>query len=113
MVKLTATIGTTFALSLSCKDSAGDPVNLTGYTARGLIKTTLESENTVYDLSPSIATPASGIVTALISAEDTQGIDPDSYVWSIVLDTPSSATICIGSGTIVFRRTSTPFPITP
>lgn len=45
--------GTTFRRTLTLKDSAGDPINLTGYTARMQIRAEVESTTVLLSLTTS------------------------------------------------------------
>lgn len=112
MPKLNLTIGATFNASFTCLDSAGDPVDLTGYTPRGIVKTSLDSDIEFYDLSPTIDAPETGVVNVEVSAENSLDFDASAYVWSVVLDTPESATITIGDGQLIAKRIST-IPVVP
>lgn len=104
MTKVNAYSGATLSLSFTCKDEDGDPVNLTGYTARAEVRPTVSSETLTLDLAPTIPTPANGIISVSISDEVTALIEPGSYVWGLVLETPSGGVIPIESGPIIFRQ---------
>jgi len=94
--------GETFSASFTCKDEAGDPVNLTGYTPRAQIRSTPTATAVILDLAPTIPTPANGVISINVA---TTGISAGIYYWDLVLDLPSSAgTIFITGGTIKFRN---------
>jgi hypothetical protein len=93
--------GETFAASFTCLDAAGDPADLTGYSARAQVRSSPTSEVVVLDLAPTIPTPANGII--LINVE-TPGIEAGIYYWDIVLDTTTGDTIFVTGGTIKFRE---------
>mgnify|MGYP007083439191 FL=1 len=95
--------GETLSLSFTCKDSDGDPVNLTGYTARASVRTTPTATAVALNLSPTIPTPANGIVLVNVSDEATAAIAAGIYYWDLVLDTPAGSVIYIAGGTIKFR----------
>jgi hypothetical protein len=104
MTKVNAYSGATLSLSFSCKDENGDAVNLTGYTARAEVRPTISSSTITLNLSPTIPTPANGIISVSIADEVTASIEPGAYVWGLVLVTPAGGVIPIESGPIVFRQ---------
>jgi hypothetical protein len=104
MTKVNAYSGATLSLSFTCKDENGDAVNLTGYTARAEVRPTISSSTITLNLSPTIPTPANGIISVSIADEVTALIEPGAYVWGLVLVTPAGGVIPIESGPIVFRQ---------
>ena len=104
MTKVNAYSGATLSLSFTCKDEDGDPVNLTGYTARAEVRPTISSSTITLNLAPTIPTPANGIISVSIADEVTALIEPGAYVWGLVLVTPAGGVIPIESGPIVFRQ---------
>jgi len=101
---LNAYSGETLSISFSCKDEAGDAFNLTGYSARAKVRTTIASDSVILDLSPTIPTPANGIVIVSKTDEQTAVVPPGVYQWDLVLDTPTGGVIYITGGTIKFRQ---------
>ena len=79
--------GSTFSLTLTYKDASGDPVNLTGWTARMQIRETPSSASTVLTStggSPTITISntnfATGVIAVTISATNTASISvPVAY----------------------------------
>lgn len=104
MTKVNAFSGATLSLSFTCKDEEGDPVDLTGYTARAEVRPTVSSETLTLDLAPTIPTPANGVISVEIDDATTTTIEPGAYVWGLVLETPSGGVIPIESGPIIFRQ---------
>jgi hypothetical protein len=104
MTKINAYSGATLSLSFSCKDENGTAVNLTGYTARAEVRPTISSSTLTLNLSPTIPTPANGVISISIADEVTALIEPGAYVWGLVLVTPAGGVIPIESGPIVFRQ---------
>jgi hypothetical protein len=104
MTKVNAYSGATLSLSFTCKDEAGDPVDLTGYTARAEVRPTISSDTLTLDLAPTIPTPANGVISVSIADEVTATIEPGAYVWGLVLETPAGGVIPIESGPIIFRQ---------
>lgn len=93
--------GETFAASFTCLDSAGDPVNLTGFTPRAQVRLTAIATSVVLNLAPTIPTPANGVIVINVA---TTGISAGIYYWDLVLDTPATETIFVTGGTIKFRN---------
>jgi hypothetical protein len=104
MTKINAYSGATLSLSFTAKDEDGDPVDLTGYTARAEVRPTISSSTITLNLSPTIPTPANGVISINIADEVTALIEPGAYVWGLVLVTPAGGVIPIESGPIVFRQ---------
>jgi len=104
MAKLTAYAGSTFSLSLTCQDDAGDAVDLTGYSARGTVRESPTIGTVTLDLSPTIPTPADGVVSISVADEITAGITAGRYVFDVVLDTPAGDVVRILGGTILFKN---------
>jgi hypothetical protein len=104
MTKINAYSGATLSLSFTAKDEDGDPVDLTGYTARAEVRPTISSSTLTLNLSPTIPTPANGVISISIADEVTALIEPGAYVWGLVLVTPAGGVIPIESGPLVFRQ---------
>ena len=101
---LNAYSGETLSISFSCKDEAGDAFNLTGYSARAKVRTTIASDSVILDLSPTIPTPANGVIVISKTDEQTAVVPPGIYQWDLVLNTPTGGVIYIAGGTIKFRQ---------
>jgi hypothetical protein len=104
MTKVQAYCGGTLNISFTCKDNEGEPVDLTGYSARAEVRPTISSEEVTLDLAPTIPTPANGVISINIPDEVTATIEPGGYVWGLVLVTPLGSVIPIESGPIIFRQ---------
>ena len=80
--ELTIEQGATFTVDLSVTDEAGDPINLTGYTARMSIKRDVRETAALMQLSTDnariIITALTGRVTMYLTAEETAAIT----IWS-------------------------------
>jgi hypothetical protein len=77
--------GATFNVDFEYLDSAGDPVDLTGYTAKFQIRNTPE-DSLVLEKAPSI-TLATAIIGVSITASETAELTRDAYRWGIELYT--------------------------
>jgi len=104
VTKVNAYSGATLSLSFTCKDSNGDPVDLTGYTARAEVRPTVSSDVLTLDLAPTIPTPEDGVIVVSVDDATTATIDAGAYVWGLVLETPGNGVIPIESGPIIFRQ---------
>ena len=83
-----------FALSFTCKDDAGAAVNLTGHTVTGWIKDNPNSTTRDIDLSPTIPTPANGIIS--VSKTDAQmTLSPGRYIYGIRVKNAAGNTVFI------------------
>lgn len=74
--------GATFALNIALKNASNTPVDLTGYTARGQLRPEYTSDEYV-DFTASISTPALGIVTISLTAQQTELLESMHYVYDI------------------------------
>lgn len=70
--------GATFTLDLSVTDDAGDPIDLTGYTARMSVKRDARETAALLELTTAnvriVITAASGLVTLILTAAETAAI---------------------------------------
>lgn len=75
--------GTDFSTSITVTDDAGDPVDLTGYTASGQVRKHYTS-NTSYDFTMSFDTPrSSGVLTFSMPRSVTEAIEAGRYVYDV------------------------------
>ena len=100
--------GATLSMSFACRDEAGDPFDLAGYTARGNVRDKPGGSTLILNLSPTIPTPANGTIVVAVSDESTAAITPGIYSWDVVLDTPSGGVVYVTGGTLKFRAICTP-----
>jgi hypothetical protein len=82
--------GSTWTLQIIYKDSNGNPINLTNYTAEMQVRRKFDSENSVLTLSTSnggiTITGATGTLD-LIATDEQADIDPGLYVYDLELNT--------------------------
>ena len=82
---ITVTIGTTFGpIKFVCKDSACDPVDLTGWSVWAEVRTS-PAGPVVVNLSPSITNAAGGEITISATDNVTATWKEGSYKWDLVL----------------------------
>ena len=81
--------GATFQRSITWTDSARNPYNLTGYSARMHVRETVESANTIVQLTTANSRislgGAAGTVNLTIAATDTANLTPGLYVYDLEL----------------------------
>jgi hypothetical protein len=82
--------GATFTATITWSDENGDPVNLTGYTARMQLRPDVTSSTVTLELLDSngrIALGgAAGTITLTIAATDTAAIGAGNYVYDLELE---------------------------
>ena len=88
--------GATFSRVLTYKDDAGNPVNLTGYTARMQVRDTYDAAGVALNLTTEnggIALGgALGTITLAATATATAAITADQYVYDLEMITGSQVT---------------------
>ena len=97
-------IGEDITMSLTCLQSDGTAFNLTGYTAAGVLKIN-PSSAVALNLSPTIPTPANGVVLVSVN---TTGVAAGVYGWDVQITAGANAPIVIGYGTAKLRKKNTP-----
>lgn len=81
--------GATFALTVTWRDSASAPINLTGYTARMQIRKTVSAPTTILSLTDAngglTLGGAAGTIAIAISATQTAAITASAGVYDLEL----------------------------
>lgn len=89
--------GATFSRTITWTDSARNPINVTGYTARMQVRATLESTQTVLELTTQnnriSLGGALGTVTLTVSAADMTNVSADKYVYDLELVAPTTGVV--------------------
>jgi len=105
---LTIRQGSTWTQSIVWKSSDGDPVNLTGYTARMQVRPVIQSETVIVALTTEngrIALGGSdGTLTLELDAETTADIEQASGVYDIELESSDGTVTAILQGRVKFPR---------
>ena len=82
--------GETFTLSLVWKDSAGNQIDLTSYTAKMQVREGVSSTTTILDLSTAtgeiVLGGATGTIDITVSAVNTSAIAGSSGVYALEMD---------------------------
>lgn len=85
--------GATWSVVVTYKDSAGTPINLTGYTAAMQVRQQYSSADADLTLtSPSggiVITPLTGVVTITMTAAQTAALEEGYYVYDVELTSGS------------------------
>ena len=100
--------GATFSENLYLKDSAGDAIDLTNYTARMSLKKTYDDTTAVISLTTEngriTITGATGLVQLSITASDTAALANGVYVYDLELINASGEVDRYIQGTIRVSR---------
>jgi hypothetical protein len=75
--------GTTFSVNIQVFDTAGNPLNIIGYTANSQIRKSYASSNTAATFSANISNPANGIVNLSLTAQQTEALKYGRYVYDL------------------------------
>jgi len=84
-----ATQGSQLSVRLNVKDASGDPINLSGYAVRGVVKYRFSSTSSLVNLDPVIvsgttgALYASGYVDVYLSGSQTAALPIGEFVYDI------------------------------
>ena len=107
---LTIEQGATFSLVITYKES-GVAINLTGYTARMQVRSTLESATTVVELTTANSRialgGAAGTITLTISATDTAALTAGRGVYDLELVSGSGIVTRLLQGVATISRNVT------
>ena len=97
--------GSTYTLALTYKDSAGVPINLTGYTAAMQLRKTVNSATATLSLSsPSfgiVITGATGLIDITITATQSRDLVADIYVYDLEITSGSGVVTRLIEGSAV------------
>lgn len=93
--------GSTFSADIDVTDSVGDPLDLTGYSVAGQIRTSYAS-STAVDFSGSVYSATNGTVRIQLSATQTNAMKAGRYVYDVEIDN-GSLTIRIVEGQVEVR----------
>ena len=87
--------GETYSIRLNAKDSSGSRINLSGYTARGVIKYRYGSTGYLLDLDPDVVSGSllSGFIDIDLTPAQTSSLPIGQFVYDVE----------ISGGTSVFR----------
>jgi hypothetical protein len=95
--------GATWTLSLVWKDSGGNPITLTGYTARMQARSAYAAADTMLDLTSGSGItlgPAAGAVALVASAAQTSAITAKKGVYDLEMVAPDGAVTRLLQGAV-------------
>lgn len=75
--------GTTFSVNIQVFDSAGDPLNISGYTANSQIRKSYNSSNAAATFSANVSNAINGIVTLSLTTEQTSALKYGRYLYDL------------------------------
>ena len=94
--------GATFLFNITYKNSAGTPINLTGYTARMQVRQKYSSPTTLLSFTSAggniVLGGAAGTIAVTGSADATAGVAPCCGVYDLELISPSGIVTRLVSG---------------
>ncbi len=97
--------GATFERTITWKDDAGNPVDLTGYTARMQIRETVTADPPVVSLTVGSGITlggAAGTIQIVIDATTTAGIAASQGVYDLELEDGSGKVTRLLAGSVTF-----------
>lgn len=77
--------GATFLRTISPKDSSGQPINLSGFSAIAKIRPTLESNKVLAVLTVTGTFNTDGVFSIGLTADQTLALKPGSGIWDCYL----------------------------
>jgi len=81
--------GATFKQRYLYKDSAGDPIDLTGYTAVAQLRQTHDAEEALIDFDVDLSDAADGIIQISLHYDDTaELVAPNTAYYDILITSP-------------------------
>jgi hypothetical protein len=97
LYNITADQGATFSRTITWTDSARIPINVTNYTARMQVRTTVESPTVVLELTTANGRISLGgvlgTVTLNVPASVMQNVLADKYVYDLELIAPTTQVV--------------------
>ncbi len=90
----------TFSTTINVEDSAGDSVNLFGYTASSQIRKSYYS-STANNFTATVTGTANGEITLSMTAANTGNLTPGRYLYDLVITAPDSTKSRVVEGIVV------------
>lgn len=105
--------GANWYFQVTYKDSAGAPINLTGYSAALQLGTSYNMSTPTLSLSTTttgmtIPTPANGTIIVNVPAATTAALATDNYVYVMTITGPSGFVTRLLQGTVAIAPEVTP-----
>jgi len=89
----------TFSTTVNVEDSAGDAVNLFGYTAASQIRKSYYS-TTANSFTTTVTGIANGEITIAMTAANTGNLTPGRYLYDLVITAPSGTKTRVVEGIV-------------
>lgn len=89
--EITIEQGATFSTTVNVEDAYNDPINLSGYTASGMMRKSYYSL-TSYSFDVSVTGTANGEITIQMSSANTALLSPGRYVYDIIINDTNTIT---------------------
>jgi hypothetical protein len=102
-LNLTFPQGATWSLALTWNDDDGDPINLTGYTARMQVRITYGAAATILSLANGSGITlggAAGTITLSVAATTTATVNSGTYVYDLELQSGGGEVTRLVEGTL-------------
>lgn len=96
--------GTTFSKTITWKDSVGNPIDLTGYSAELQIRASVESTTTFLSLTSTagITLQPAGLISILITPAQTRTINARKGIYDLELTAPGGTVRRLLEGKVTF-----------
>lgn len=85
--------GATFTRTLTIEQTAGVPLNLTGYTFSGKLKRNYTDANAAATFGLTVANAAAGTVTWTLTSTQTAALIPQVHIYDIRMTAPSTGAV--------------------
>lgn len=102
---ITVERGATFETVVTWRDSNGNPVNITSYTARMQCRRSVEADDTLFSLTDAAGLTlggTAGTITVSLTAAETTAIEAASGVYDLELVSPGGVVTRLLEGAVTF-----------
>lgn len=89
-----------FSTTVNVEDSAGNSINLQGYSAASQIRKSYYS-STAYNFTATVTGVANGEITISMTAANTSNISPGRYLYDLVITSPESVKTRVVEGVVI------------
>lgn len=106
-VKLSIDQGTDWALRIEWKDENDDSIDLTGFTARMMLRRSFEATPAIIELTTEngrISLETAGVINLFIADADTDAIAAGSYVYDLEMVSSGGLVTRLMEGKVKIRR---------
>jgi hypothetical protein len=89
-----------FSSTINVEDTAGDAINLYGYSASSQLRKSFYS-TTATNFTVSVTGTANGEVTISMTSANTANLTPGRYMYDVIITSPQSVTTRVVEGIVV------------